>query len=601
MKKAKSRKELMAGRGQAADADRSRLEWWREARFGLFIHWGLYAIPAGVWNGKAVQGLGEWIMYNARIPVKDYEKLAGRFDPVEFDADEWVDIAKRAGMRYLVITAKHHDGFALFESACSSYNIAAATPFGRDVLAELAKACVKAGLRLGFYYSQDQDWHDPDGAWNDWDYDEEAKDFDRYFRGKVIPQVTELLTKYGPVGLIWFDTPYTIGERHSKELRELVHRLQPDCLVNGRVGNDMGDYGSLGDNQIPVGTISGDYETPATMNDTWGFRSDDHNWKSAETLLYLLIDLAGKGINYLLNVGPDEKGRIPAASVERLERIGAWLRVNGQAVYGTQAGPFPYELSWGRITSRGAKLYLIFFRPPRDGFELFGLRNRVLRGHVLGGGEIEVTQVRDDSMSHDSIRLSGFGGKDPGLYPVVALDLEGEPEVDELPLQQPDGSVTLPAFMAEIDAGAGTGPAASLEITRAGFTDEWHDIGTSIGWTFKLVKPGRFEVRVLSSAPGAIESRNQRQEKRGDKPHRIAVMAERRDGGGKAGAEGDLTADVLLDTPRARHHREAVTVLGEIDLAEPGIWTLSLRALFIDPAPESGLSISGVELVPPVK
>ena len=318
----------MGGRNAAPVVDHPGLGWWREARFGMFIHWGLYAIPAGIWKGEPVDGIGEWIMLRKRIPRAEYETLAKQFDPVRFDAAAWVDLAVQAGMRYLVITAKHHDGFALYQSPCCPYNIVDATPFGRDPLAELADACRAAGITLGFYYSQDQDWHDPGGSRNDWDFAAEDKDFAAYLERKVKPQLRELLTQYGPVGLIWFDTPYSISREHSIELRDFVHRLQPDCLVSGRIGNDVGDYGSLGDNQIPAGRVQADYETPATLNDTWGFKSTDHHWKSTETLLLLLIDLASKGVNYLLNVGPTAAGVIPEPSAQRLRAIGAWMRTN---------------------------------------------------------------------------------------------------------------------------------------------------------------------------------------------------------------------------------------------------------------------------------
>ena len=329
----------------------------------MFIHWGLYAIPAGIWKGEPVEGIGEWIMFRARIPRREYEALAERFNPTRFDARAWVRLALDAGMRYLVITAKHHDGFALYRSPCCSYNIVDATPFAHDPLAELAEACREAGLKLGFYYSQDQDWHDPDGSRNDWDFVEEEKDFAAYLERKVKPQVRELLTQYGPVGLIWFDTPYTISREHSIELRDFVHRLQPDCLVSGRIGNDVGDYGSLGDNQIPAGRVRADYETPATLNDTWGFKSTDHNWKSTETLILLLIDLASKGVNYLLNVGPTAEGVIPEPSAERLRAIGAWMRTNGEAIYGTAGSPFPYEHDGLRMTVKPGRLFLHLLQP----------------------------------------------------------------------------------------------------------------------------------------------------------------------------------------------------------------------------------------------
>jgi alpha-L-fucosidase len=358
---------IRAERGQRAGARTdSRLDWWRAARFGMFIHWGLYAIPAGRWQGEQIPGIGEWIMLRARIPVATYETLAAQFNPVKFDAAAWVSLAKGAGQKYLVITAKHHDGFCLFDSKVTDYDIVDATPFGRDVLKELAEECQRQGIKLGFYYSQTQDWHHPDGDGNDWDYDEAQKDFDGYIRNYVAPQVRELLTNYGPIAIIWFDTPKGITTEQSQFLLALVHEIQPDCLVCGRLGNALGDYASAGDNRIPGQLQEVDWETPATINDTWGFKSDDHNWKSSQELIQKLVDIVSKGGNYLLNVGPTAEGIIPQPSVERLEAMGQWLAVNGESIYGTQPGPIQGE-AWCRSTRKADTLYLHIFQWPEHG------------------------------------------------------------------------------------------------------------------------------------------------------------------------------------------------------------------------------------------
>src|SRR5437764_2629540 len=260
-------------------AREKRLEWFRQAKYGLFIHWGLYAIPAGQWNGRAIPGLGEWIMFRTPVPVREYEKLAARFNPVKYNPDEWVKLAQDAGMKYMVITSKHHDGFAMFKSAVSPYNVADATPYHKDILEQLADACARHGMRLGFYYSQSQDWHEPGGAGNTWDFGPdtgpdgktELKKYDDYLHGKAEPQVKELLTNYGPVALIWFDTPRMMTPERGQRFADIVRSLQPNTLIDGRLGTE-GDYRSTGDNVVPDAATGEAWETPATINHTWGYR-----------------------------------------------------------------------------------------------------------------------------------------------------------------------------------------------------------------------------------------------------------------------------------------------------------------------------------------
>jgi len=303
----------------------------------MMIHWGLYSLPAGEWNGKRSPQLGEWIQSYFRIPNEKYHTLAGGFNPILLNAEEWVLLAKNAGMRYVVVTSKHHEGFALFRSKADKFNLYDATPFKRDAIAEIAEACYKHDMKLGLYYSQDLDWSDPNGggytcthrnggmSWtNDWDFpDNDNKDYSLCFENKIKPQMIEILTGYGDLLLVWLDTPTTISPEQSKELYDLIKHYQPNCLINSRIGNGYGDYKSMRDNEIPDQSMDiGLFESPITLNDTWGYKSFDNNWKSVDRIVEIRQQLNDRGVNYLLNVGPDGLGRIPALSQDILREAG---------------------------------------------------------------------------------------------------------------------------------------------------------------------------------------------------------------------------------------------------------------------------------------
>ena len=375
---------------QESKAERdARMKWWREAKFGMFIHWGLYAVPAGVWKGKNIPGNGEWIMDRANIPVKEYEQLAKQFNPVKYNPAKWVQIAKNAGMRYIVITSKHHDGFCLFDSKVTNYDVVDATPYGKDLLKPLAEECRKQGLKFCVYYSI-MDWHHPAQM---------AGSKKRYSPTKIRPghtkaeyinymkaQLKELIENYDPA-VLWFDGewPSWYTPEDGWEIYTYLRKMKPSLIINNRVGKGRqgmkglnrgdrvyaGDFGTP-EQQIPATGLPGtDWEACMTMNDTWGFKKNDHNWKSAERLIRNLIDIASKGGNYLLNVGPTAEGEIPPASVERLKKIGEWMRVNGESIYGTKANPFP-KTPWGRCTQKTladgtTRLYLHVFDWPSDG------------------------------------------------------------------------------------------------------------------------------------------------------------------------------------------------------------------------------------------
>lgn len=314
--------------------------WFKQAKFGIMAHWGLYSILGGEWKGQRVKGYSEWIMHSFKIPVKEYEKLASVFNPIYFDAEEWIKLFKDAGARYFVFTAKHHEGFCLFRSQVDKYNVVDATPFKRDVVGELAEACYKHGLKFGLYYSQEIDWHEPDAVgkirqpdenlketvyWeNNWDFpDIENKNYSRCFNDKIKPQVKELLTCYGDLCLMWFDTPGRINSEQSKELFDLVKRYQPDCLVNSRIGNGLGDYTTLADNGIPDKDFSAELaESPITLGSSWGYKSFDTGIKSADKIRGIRDFVNSRGVNCLLNVGPDALGRITYNDALTLKELG---------------------------------------------------------------------------------------------------------------------------------------------------------------------------------------------------------------------------------------------------------------------------------------
>ncbi|MCW5554751.1 MAG: alpha-L-fucosidase [Verrucomicrobiae bacterium] len=481
-----------------------RMAWFNEARFGMFIHWGVYAVPAGEWNGKT--HYGEWFMEETKMPVSQYEKFATQFNPVQFDARAWARMAKDAGMKYLVITSKHHDGFGLWDSALTDWDIGR-TPFGRDPLKELAEACKQEGIRLCFYHSI-MDWHHPDWgtrrAWHDTATGEPDMDrFVEYLKG----QLKELITRYGPLGILWFDGEWESPWTHERgvDLYNYVRSLQPDIIINNRVGKGragmqgmdkgqgVGDYGTP-EQEIPAtGFGPGVYwESCMTMNRHWGYNRHDQNWKSTQMLVRNLIDCASKGGNYLLNIGPTAEGLFPAPSIERLAGIGQWMKVNGDSIYGTQASPFK-KLPWGRCTQKPGRrtttLYLHVFDWPKDGQLLVpGLQNQISKAWLLSDKKRKALSVAPSEAG--PIILVPTAAPD-ALSSTVLLQIKGAPEVVHAGLaQHPDGSILLPASEAQLH-GEGIRYESGAGHDNLGY---WTNPGDWAEWELKVTQPGKFEV-----------------------------------------------------------------------------------------------------------
>ena len=447
---------------QQKSSDAQRLAWWHEAKFGMFIHWGVYSLYGGVYNGHPqARGDAAWILNRCKIPVAEYRENARQFNPVNYNPEAWAKMAKDAGMKYLIITAKHHDGFALFKSKASNWNVVDATVYGKDLLKPLAAACKKQGIKLGFYYSQAVDWTNPGGSaarrlmkegWPNpdsakidnytekhdghWDPIQLTSTFDEYIDHIAIPQVKELLTNYGEVSVLWWDYATQMKSAEGAEKLKNLLVLQPNIITNDRLHPEFPGDTRTPEQAVPErDAVDGqNWETCMTMSNSWGFKKNDNGWKSSSTLIRNLVKIAARGGNYLLNIGPKPDGTFPEESVQRLKEIGFWMKVNGEAIYGSKASPLN-SLSWGECTIKELKnntiLYLSVFDWPKEGIlSVPGLKNKVLSVKLLANGTTLESSVTSDGLSiHipesppdqnvSVIRLSVQGkvGKANGLNP----------------------------------------------------------------------------------------------------------------------------------------------------------------------------------------
>jgi len=408
---------LKAGRGKLFD----------ESNFGMFIHWGLFSNLGGKWKDKTYYGIGEWIMNPrmAGIPVDEYKATAQQFNPKQFDAMAIAQLAKDAGMKYIIISSKHHEGFAMFDSKADPFNIVAATPFARDPMKELSAACHELGLGFGFYYSHNQDWTTPGGSGGPKNFaDGKPAIFEDYFYKKCLPQVKEICTNYGSIDFMWFDTPGDMKKELVFELAQTVRQLQPNAMLCSRIGHGLGDYASKGDMEVPPANIEGLWETCDTNNDSWSYAWYDNNFKSPKEILHRLINTVGRGGTYLFNVGPNGMGTVPAIGANFLKEVGLWIQKYPQVVYAAGSSPFGHALPWGDVTTKGNSLFLSVFDWPQDGkLYLPGFAGKIVSAEILGGKTPVV--LTSEQVNGWTVFNIPFKPADP-LVSVIEVKLENE-------------------------------------------------------------------------------------------------------------------------------------------------------------------------------
>ncbi len=555
-------------------SDKQSIRWFQEARFGLFIHWGLYSLLED----------GEWVMYNRRIPVKEYEKLAARFNPTGFDAREWVRVAKAAGMKYLVITAKHHDGFSMFRSAVSPFNIVDATPFGRDPMKELCEACKQEGIKLGFYYSHVREWRHPmaqsfeaigrpdrlGNFGNFWDYpDESKKNLQRYIDEFDIPQLRELLTQYGDILTIWFDTPSMIRPDQAEQLKRAVYALQPVCLVNSRLSFDIEtDYRTMGDCEVPASGTDRPWDTPmTTTRGAWGYAAGD-SCRPAGEFIRELCEVVSKGGNYLLNVGPDARGIIPADSVSELKKVGNWLAINGDAIYGCGAAGLCYRPSWGCVTRKENRLYLIVFDESAARISLTGIGGKIAACRLLGSGPVSFQESNHDEEQRLAVDLGGAGD----TVRVVEVLFGDSPRIVQGIIPADDGSVQLDCVSAVLTAGS---EYSHLKVEN-GSTRRWLRADDTIRWTFRTPETACYDMELILEV-GWVE----------DLGHEITI-----------GLDGQrYPVSITPETAANRQKNRRIVKVGRFGDLPAGEHTLDILPAKIDITNMVGLTMFGVRLI----
>ncbi|WP_182867961.1 alpha-L-fucosidase [Rhodopirellula sp. JC639] len=490
---------------RAENAERGQL--FDEGNYAMFIHWGLYSQLANKVDGKTYYGIGEWIMNPrmAGIPVAEYKQLAGTFNPVNFDATAIAKLAKDAGMKYIVITAKHHDGFAMYDSKASGFNIVDATPWKKDPMKDLAAACREQGLGFGFYYSHNQDWTFPGGGGGP-TVDENGNEatFDDYFAKKCLPQVKEITTEYGPIEIVWFDTPGKMPKHYVEQLVEIVHANQPRALVSGRAGHGLGDYQTLGDMEVPHRNIEGMWESVDTTNDSWAYAWYDEYWKSPREILKRLLACVGRGETYMLNIGPRGDGAVPERAANTLRESGDWIRRYPQVVYGTQPSPWQHALPWGDVTRKNNTLFLCVFDWPESGKLYLPNLKSEIKGAELLFGDRSTSIQWDKQGDWGVIQLPPRAPEK--LVSVIELEFSSEPLVDPTWALDPQVKTELLAEFASVQDATQSGKRWMEkfgEWKRITQVHQWKPGGKAT-WEVDVLQPGDYNVELTYAGEGRL-------------------------------------------------------------------------------------------------
>jgi len=576
--RAPSRESLVA---TPAERD-ARLGWWRDARFGMFVHWGIYSSLGGTWHGRAYGGYGEHLQRMAKIPIPVYrQEVAGTFNPTEFNADEWIRLAKSAGMGYFVITAKHHDGFAMFDSHLSDYNIVKATPFARDPMKELRAACKKYGVKFGFYYSHAFDWGEENAPGNDWDYNNPGGDkllhgsdwwnsypeflpkARKYVDKKSIPQILELIRNYDP-DIMWFDTPHKLPDEENRRIMAAVRQAKPTLAVNGRLIYGMGDYDSTCDRPAEFPPHDGDWEGVPTTNESYGYNKNDHSHKPASYFIRLLAKSAARGGNELMNIGPMGNGRIDPADVTILKGIGKWWAVNGESIRGTTRTPLAVQ-AWGESTRKGNKLYLHVFDWPTNGMLVVGgLKTEVTNAFLLA----DAAKPRATTRTGLDLNVSVPATPPDATDSVLVLECSGTPVADGARLLSSTVSTnTLRVFDARINGNLqfGSGSKGDDRVLN------WNQNEAAVIWPVRVNTKTTYDVAINYDAPGV--SRTKKNE--GDAGKEIAPAHN------AAGGTYAVQIGTAQFTGIVRPGNQVTDALGPVVL-EPGYYEIRVSAREID-------------------